>query len=237
MTVSEAIIAQGTSVRGNLGGDGDLVIEGQVHGSIEIRGQVQLQETSIIESDVVAERILVRGAVKGDLHASDSIVLEAPCRVVGNLHAPRITIAQGALYRGHISMDGAEVTPSKSVAARHVAASPKPRAVPTRTPFRTMQRQTSAQATAQSAAVVESSAAKLEQAELDDTSTVRGVSKSVAKKAEKTVEKAAPPPTLPTPKSRSVMEAAAQHDHSPPPPVVPALKKKAKGAVRKKSAG
>lgn len=237
MTVSEAIIAQGTSVRGNLGGDGDLVIEGQVHGSIEIRGQVQLQETSIIESDVVAERILVRGAVKGDLHASDSIVLEAPCRVVGNLQAPRISIAQGALYRGRITMDGAEIDSSKRAVTRHVAASPKPRAVPTRTPFRTMQRQTTVQTTAQSAAV-EASASKLEQVEQDEPPAPRAIAKGAAKKPEKTVEKTAPTPTLPTPKSRSVMEAAAaQHDHSPPPPVVPALKKKAKGAVRKKSAG
>jgi cytoskeletal protein CcmA (bactofilin family) len=220
MADSEAIIGQGTFIRGNLRGDGDLNVAGRIEGAIEVRGEIVFEGTSIIQAEVTAGRIVVRGALAGDLHAQDSIVLEEGCRVAGDLQAPRIRIDQGALYRGRIEMG----EPSTAAPARKVAqqARPAPQAAqrPAPQPVRAApERPAPAPRPVRAPKAVEAPPPP--------------------------PAPAAPPPAPPVPRvgrvrPAPVAEAAraepapSSSDDQPPPPVVPALKKKSKGAVRKR---
>jgi hypothetical protein len=71
---------------------------------------------------------VVRGAVRGDLVGEEGIVLEEGARVVGDVRAPRVHIAAGALVRGYVDTgDGGEgpVTIERpQTAARPAAARP-----------------------------------------------------------------------------------------------------------------
>lgn len=210
MADSEAIIGQGTFIRGNVHGDGDLNVAGRIEGTIEVRGEVVFEESSIIQSEVTADRIVVRGALAGDLHASDSVVLEAGCKVVGDLDAPRIRIDEGALFRGRIEMGGGEQSPTPARKAAPQARS-TPRVAPA-APARTAP----APRVVPRARVVEP-----------------------PPEAEPEQEAAPPPPTPPVPKARkprATVQTTEATDDGPPPPVVPALRKKSKGAVRKRGA-
>jgi cytoskeletal protein CcmA (bactofilin family) len=223
MADSEAIIGQGTFIRGNLRGDGDLSVAGRIEGAIEVRGEVVFEGTSIIQAEVTAGRIVVRGALAGDLHAQDSIVLEEGCRVAGDLQAPRIRIDQGALYRGRIEMG----EPSAAAPARKVAqqARPAPQAAqrPAPQPVRAApERPAPAPRPARAPKAVE------------------------AAPPTPPAAPAAPPPAPAVPRvgrvrpapiaeaARAEVSPASSSDDQPPPPVVPALKKKSKGAVRKR---
>jgi cytoskeletal protein CcmA (bactofilin family) len=212
MADSEAIIGQGTFIRGNVRGDGDLNVAGRIEGTIEVRGEVVFEETSIIQSEVTADRIVVRGALAGDLHASDSVVLEAGCKVVGDLDAPRIRIDEGALFRGRIEMGGGEQSPTPARKAAPQART-TPRTAPA-TPART----------APAPRVAPRARAAEPPPEVEQ---------------EQEQEAAPPPPPPPVPKPRkprATAQAAEATDDGPPPPVVPALRKKSKGAVRKRGA-
>ena len=101
-------IGKGTTVRGNVRGDGDLDIEGRVEGSVAVGGDLTIGETALVKSDVSGRRVVVRGAVAGNVSGDESLVLERGARVVGDLSAPSIGIRPGALVRGNVSTSSSD---------------------------------------------------------------------------------------------------------------------------------
>src|ERR1700678_909044 len=120
---SASTIGRGTVVRGSVHGEGDLEILGRVEGSVSVSGEVSIGETALVKSDVSGSRVIVRGAVAGNVSATESILLEAGARVVGDLGAPQIGIRPGALVRGLVSPSGPlEASASATATARGRAA-------------------------------------------------------------------------------------------------------------------
>src|SRR5882724_7644159 len=103
---SESTIGPGTFIRGSVRGEGDLDIHGRIEGSVAVSGELLIAETALIRSDVTARRVVVRGAVLGNISADEAIVLEAGARVVGDLEAPQVGIRPGGLVRGNVSTEG-----------------------------------------------------------------------------------------------------------------------------------
>src|SRR5262245_55051742 len=94
-------IGRGTVVRGAIRGEGDLEIHGRVEGSVDVTGDLLVAESALVKSDVAGRRVVVRGAIAGNVSGTESLVLEAGSRVVGDLAAPSIGIRPGALVRGN----------------------------------------------------------------------------------------------------------------------------------------
>ena len=101
-----SIIGAGTVVRGNVEGDGSLEIFGRVEGDVSMGGDVVVAEAGAVRGNISGEKISVQGAVQGDLHGTDAVLLERGAKVVGDLSAPRIGIANGALVRGTVRTEG-----------------------------------------------------------------------------------------------------------------------------------
>jgi cytoskeletal protein CcmA (bactofilin family) len=131
MAANVTVIGKTTRVRGRLTGDVDLEVQGFVEGEISVGGDVTIGSEGMVGAGIRGRRLVVRGAVKGDLTGDESISLEQGARVVGDLRAPRIAIAPGALVRGHVqTADGDGATP-RAVRAQ-TAARPVPVQVPVR---------------------------------------------------------------------------------------------------------
>jgi cytoskeletal protein CcmA (bactofilin family) len=113
------VIGRGTRVRGRVSGAVDLEIQGHVDGEVAIDGDVTVDAQGLVGASVTGRRLVVRGAVKGDLTGEEAVLLEDGARVVGDVRAPRVAIAQGALVRGYVQTSGAQ---GKGGAARSQAA-------------------------------------------------------------------------------------------------------------------
>ena len=122
------VLGQGTRVRGRILGGQDLEIHGHVEGEIEASGEVVIGPTGTVGADLQSARIIVRGAVRGDLVATESVHLEEGARVVGDVRAPRIAIAQGALLKGYVQTGAAGASKPRAAAApaRAPARAPAP---------------------------------------------------------------------------------------------------------------
>jgi cytoskeletal protein CcmA (bactofilin family) len=96
------VIGRSAFVKGRVSGAGDLHIAGRVEGEVASTGAVTVDETGLVAANVAARRVVVRGAVRGDLTADEAILVERGARVVGDLRAPRIAVAAGALVRGYV---------------------------------------------------------------------------------------------------------------------------------------
>ena len=99
-----SVLAEGAVVTGRITGDGDLEIRGRVEGEVELQGDLTLAHGGIAKASLSGARVVIGGAVLGDIIGSEAIVLEASARVVGNLRAPRIAVALGAQVRGELDM-------------------------------------------------------------------------------------------------------------------------------------
>jgi hypothetical protein len=85
---------------------------------------VTIESTGTVSSSIAARTIVVRGAVRGDLTAEDAVHLEDGARVVGDVRAPRIAIAQGALLKGYVQTGDASAQRSGASRPKAVAAAP-----------------------------------------------------------------------------------------------------------------
>jgi cytoskeletal protein CcmA (bactofilin family) len=126
------VIGRATFVRGRVNGNGDLEIAGRVEGEVAVSGEVTVESTGLVAAPISARRIVVRGAVKGDLTAEDALVLESGAKVVGDLRAPRIAIAAGGLVRGNVQTGAAGAARPRTQSAARPAATPA-KAAPAKT--------------------------------------------------------------------------------------------------------
>jgi len=118
-----SVVAEGVVITGRVTGDGSLEVRGRIDGEVDVRGDLTLTEGAIARASLAGARIVIGGAVVGDITGSDAIVLEASARVIGNLRAPRISIALGAQIRGDLDMG--EIEGEARAPARAQAAAPR----------------------------------------------------------------------------------------------------------------
>jgi cytoskeletal protein CcmA (bactofilin family) len=131
-----SVIGRTTRVRGRVTGAADLEVQGFVDGEIAVAGDVTVDAHGMVGAGIQGRRLVVRGAVRGDLLGEESVLLEDGARVVGDVRAPRVAIAPGALVRGFVETgEGERAAASRARAATGAAAGRAPApAAPARAP-------------------------------------------------------------------------------------------------------
>ncbi len=96
-------------IHGTVSGGEDLHLAGRVDGEILApKNRVVIGKGGKIKGDVSASVIEVEGDVTGDLNGSERVVVAATGNVHGNIKAPRVSLENGAQFKGSIDMDPAE---------------------------------------------------------------------------------------------------------------------------------
>lgn len=104
--MANTVIGSTIVIDGEITGDEDLVVQGTVKGRVGLRQNIYVEESGVLEANVETATITILGTVTGDVVASERAELKNNCRVVGDIHAPRILIADGASFKGNVDMDG-----------------------------------------------------------------------------------------------------------------------------------
>ena len=124
-----AIIGPSITIKGDVTGEEDLLIQGRVEGKVDLaQHHVTVGANGRIKANVLGRSVTVEGEVEGDLHAEEQIAIRKSGKVHGNLVAPRVTIEDGATFQGSIDMDR-KVAPAQRPATPpalvgHTSASP-----------------------------------------------------------------------------------------------------------------
>jgi len=101
-----AVIGSSIQINGDLRGDEDLRIEGDVSGTVKLKNsELTIGKSGKVKAGVYAKSIAVDGETKGDLHATECVSIHANACVQGNIIAPRVSIVEGAHFKGSIEMD------------------------------------------------------------------------------------------------------------------------------------
>ncbi len=100
------VIGKAIEIKGEVHGDEDLVIEGKIQGTISLKkNHLVLERSAIIAADVEVESITIKGRMDGNTSASNKVEITAEARVVGDIKAPRVVMAEGAKLRGAVQME------------------------------------------------------------------------------------------------------------------------------------
>jgi cytoskeletal protein CcmA (bactofilin family) len=105
---SQGVAAIGRSIRinGDLEGEEDLRIDGEVNGTVRLKkNAVIIGSDGKIRADVYAKSVAVEGAVEGDLFGAEQVSIRRSATVKGNITAPRVSLEDGAHFKGSIEMD------------------------------------------------------------------------------------------------------------------------------------
>jgi cytoskeletal protein CcmA (bactofilin family) len=111
-TRSSARLGSGLHIKGQLSGTEDLQIDGKVEGPISLNGhQLIVGATAVLNSEIHASEVIVYGKVIGNLRG-DRVDVKTDGSVTGDISTARISIEDGAHFKGRIEID-----PAKSHAA------------------------------------------------------------------------------------------------------------------------
>lgn len=115
-----AIIGKAIHINGDISGDEDLIIEGRVDGKIRLDShQVNIGRSGQVNANITAQVIKIAGQVRGDMTGTEKVIILKSGNVNGNIVAPRMTLEDGAIFKGSIEMNPSD--PAGSQAARPAA--------------------------------------------------------------------------------------------------------------------
>lgn len=92
-------------MRGRIGGEGDLRIEGEVEGDVAISGDLSIEEGASVTGDVGAGSLVVGGALKGDVAARGQVTIRATAQVEGDVGGAEVSLEEGASFHGRIAAE------------------------------------------------------------------------------------------------------------------------------------
>jgi cytoskeletal protein CcmA (bactofilin family) len=101
-----AVIGRSIQIVGDLRGDEDLCIEGDIQGGIHLPNHsLTIGVEGRIHADVYAKSVVIDGEIHGDIYGSERVTVRANARVTGNIVAARVSLEEGARFEGSIDMD------------------------------------------------------------------------------------------------------------------------------------
>ena len=105
-STNTAAIGESIRINGDVTGDENLIIQGKVEGTIRVKGHnVTISRSGRVKANITANQIIVEGELVGDMNGDEKVVICETGNVHGNIVSPRVTLEDGALFKGSIEME------------------------------------------------------------------------------------------------------------------------------------
>lgn len=114
MKDAETVIGPSVKVKGEFNGQGDIIVEGILEGSLRTNNRLQVGDKAKIKANVEAKDGSISGEVTGNLKFRGSLELTATAKITGDIETSSLSIEKGAQINGRISMGGATPVENKT---------------------------------------------------------------------------------------------------------------------------
>lgn len=120
------MIGPSIKIKGEVTGDEDLVIKGSVEGTVDLANyEVTIGESGKVKADIKGKTVTVNGEVTGDITGGEKVIIAKTGHVRGNIIAPRMTLEDGAVFKGSIDMDPSGATSHRGPTSAPQQSQPK----------------------------------------------------------------------------------------------------------------
>ena len=122
-------IGKSVTIKGELIGEEDLVIEGCINGKITLKDHtLTIGENSHIKAEIEAKNVIVAGETIGNIKADHKVEISATGSLHGDISAPRVVLADGARFKGGVDMGTVAAAKAQTIEAdneKNVQRTPK----------------------------------------------------------------------------------------------------------------
>ncbi|MDO5625668.1 MAG: polymer-forming cytoskeletal protein [Pseudomonadota bacterium] len=105
----DTVIAEHCTLEGDLSTQNSVKVDGRIQGTLRAEGRAIIGETGLVKGDVHATDLLVLGRLEGNVHAQ-RLHLHASAHIQGNIEAGTLQVDPGARYHGSVTMRDAKST-------------------------------------------------------------------------------------------------------------------------------
>jgi cytoskeletal protein CcmA (bactofilin family) len=118
-----AHIGKSVIIRGELSGSEDLYLDGEVEGSIDLKGHsLTIGPNGRVRANVHAQEVVIHGHVDGSIRGADRVELKKTAVLAGDIFTQRIMIEEGAFFKGAVDIQKPEMKPEVKPEPRKEAA-------------------------------------------------------------------------------------------------------------------
>jgi len=100
------LIAQGTTITGDIISEGDFRIEGNIQGNLKTTGKVVIGKTGVINGTLKGAYTDIEGKFSGKLIISDTLALKSSAHVEGEVEVGKLAVEPGATFNATCTMKG-----------------------------------------------------------------------------------------------------------------------------------
>lgn len=100
-TFINSLVGEGSSLRGELTVQGFFRVDGDFSGKVQTKGRILISSTGRAKGVLEGRDVVVAGLFKGDILASERVILLSSALVIGTVYAPRIQVEEGAILEGY----------------------------------------------------------------------------------------------------------------------------------------
>lgn len=108
----ETVIGPSVKVDGNFIGEGNVSVDGVVHGSLKTKHDLTVGPTAKIKAEVEAQNLFLAGEIKGNVKIIEKAQLSSSAKILGNLETKILSVEEGAVINGKCTMINEPPTPS-----------------------------------------------------------------------------------------------------------------------------
>ncbi len=101
----QTFLGRSVAVRGQFSGNENLLVEGQVEGTITLEDHtVTVGTNGQVKAEIHARQVIVLGAVTGNITAQEKVEIRRSGHVVGDILSGAVAIEEGAYFKGSIEI-------------------------------------------------------------------------------------------------------------------------------------
>ncbi len=106
------VLNSDVEIKGNLKFTGELLFEGKLEGEVNADGVLHLGEGGVINGNVNASSVIVRGKINGNVSAKEKIEIKSKAELFGDIKAAKLAIEEGVTFVGRTEVNPNKVAPS-----------------------------------------------------------------------------------------------------------------------------
>ena len=125
---SKNVLAADVEIKGNLKFSGELEFDGKLDGEIQTDGVLTLGDSAVVNGNINAQTVVVRGKVTGNINAKEKIEIKTKAELFGDIRASKLVVEEGVTFVGKTEVNPNKIAPT-AVTPRHGEAPKAPEAM------------------------------------------------------------------------------------------------------------
>jgi cytoskeletal protein CcmA (bactofilin family) len=113
-TTSKNVLGSDVEIKGNIKFTGELAFDGKLDGEVHTDGTLHLGDGAVVNGNISAQSVIVRGKVNGNITAKEKIEIKSKTEMFGDIRAAKLAIEEGVTFVGKTEVNPNKVSPTPS---------------------------------------------------------------------------------------------------------------------------